>query len=258
MTVSSTTDATNLISQYNATQTSSSSSSSSSSSTSDAQSTLIGNYDTFLKILTAQLQNQDPTAPVDASQFTQQLVQYSQVEQQLATNSKLDSILTDLNSNGVTPLLSYMGQYTESTTKDDLVVQNGTALLAYDLPSEAQTVTLSVQDDSGNVIATVDAPTAKGLNRIAWDGGLDAGGTASDGVYKFVLTAKNSSGDTIDVSDTRVIGQVTSIETGDDGKVTLKVGDLDVADTDIKSVFGAIGTNSTNTSSDTSSDTTTS
>lgn len=237
MTVSSATD-TDLIAKYNASQTSTTTKSTAESS----QSALIGNYDTFLKILTAQLKNQDPTQPVDASEFTQQLVQYSQVEQQIATNDKLEDVLSALNSNGITPLLSYIGQYTESKTTDELVVQNGTGLLSYTLPSEAQSVTLSVQDSAGKVVATVDAPTESGLNRIAWDGGLDSGETASDGVYKFVLTAKNSNGDAIEVSDMRAIGKVTSIETGTDGKVTLKVGDLNVADTDILSVFNAIGT----------------
>ena len=248
MTVASSTDTTNLISSYNATQTKT-------STTSDAQSALIGDYDTFLKILTAQLENQDPTAPVDASEFTQQLVQYSQVEQQIATNDKLDDVLTALNSNGITPLLSYIGQYTESKTKDELVVQNGNALLAYTLPSEAQVVTLSVQDEKGDVIATVNSPTEKGLNRISWDAGLDEGGTADSGVYKFVLTAKDSNGDAIEIDDIRVIGQVTSIETDSDGAVTLKVGDLDVADTDILSVFGAIATD--DSTDETTDDTTT-
>ncbi|MDD3182256.1 MAG: flagellar hook capping FlgD N-terminal domain-containing protein [Alphaproteobacteria bacterium] len=241
MTVASTTDATSLISSYNATQTSTE------TTTSSAQSVLIGNYDTFLKILTAQLTNQDPTEPVDASEFTQQLVQYSQVEQQIATNDKLDDVLSALNSNGITPLLSYIGQYTESSTTDELVVQNGTGLLSYTLPSDAQSVTLSVQDSSGNVIGTVDAPTDAGLNRIAWDAGLDDGTTAEDGVYNFLLTAKDSSGDTITISDIRVIGQVTSIETGTDGTSTLKVGDLSVSDTDVLSVFGAISTTDSST-----------
>lgn len=237
MAVASATEASDLISSYNATQAANAAKASTASTDKNA---LIGNYDTFLKILTAQLKNQDPTQPMDASEFTNQLVMYSQVEQQIATNDKLEDMLTALNSNGITPFLSYIGQYTESKTTDELVVQNGTGLLAYDLPSKAQSVTLSVQDAEGNVIATVDAPTTAGMNRIAWDGGLDAGGTAEDGVYKFVLTAKNSNGDAIEVDDIRVIGQVTSIETDSEGNVALKVGELSVDDTDILSVFGAV------------------
>ncbi len=247
MAVASTTEASSLISAYNASQ----AAAAKTETTSTDQSTLVGNYDTFLKILTAQRKNQDPTQPMDASEFTNQLVMYSQVEQQISTNDKLTDMLAAMNSNGITPFLNYIGQYTESKTTDELVVQNGTALLAYDLPSEAQSVTLSVQNSKGDVIATVDAPTTKGMNRIAWDGGLDAGGTAEDGVYKFVLTAKNSSGDAIKIDDIRVIGQVTSIETDSEGNVDLKVGDLSVDDTDILSVFGAIATDTSDSSTTT-------
>jgi len=246
MTTSSVSDST-LINNYIASQTAATTTAT--TTTSSAQSTLIGNYDTFLKILTAQLKNQDPTSPMDASEFTQQLVQYSAVEQQIATNDKLDSILSSVNSNGITPLLSYVGQYTESKTTDELVVQGGTALLGYTLPSAAQSATISVQNSSGDVIATIDGTTTKGLNRVAWDGTLDSGSAASDGVYKFVLTAKDSSGAALSVTDLRTIGKVTGLETGTDGTVKLKVGDLSVADTDVVSVFASVGTTDTSTTS---------
>ncbi len=210
--------------------------------TSASKSTLVGNYDTFLKILTAQLQNQDPTAPMDASEFTQQLVQYASVEQQISTNDKLDSVLTALNSNGVTPLLSYVGRYAEAEADGKLTVQNGTSMLAYNLPAQASSVQISVQDSSGSVVAKISGTTSSGMNRVAWDGTLDSGQTAADGTYKFVLTAKNASGETMAVDDVRVIGLVTGIETDGDGKVTLKFGDLAVEDTAIKSVFASVGT----------------
>lgn len=219
---------------------SSQSSTSKTTTTESSKNTLVGNYDTFLKILTAQLKNQDPTKPMDASEFTQQLVQYSTVEQQIATNDKLDDMLKALNSNGVTPLLSYIGQYTESKTTDQLVVQNGKALLSYNLPSKAQLVTITIKDSTGKTVATIDGAKEKGINRVAWDGKLDAGGSAADGVYKFVLTAKDGNGAVIEVNDARVIGQVTSVETASDGKVKLKLGDLEVVDTDVVSVFGAV------------------
>lgn len=238
MTLSSVSDAT-LINNYIA---SNSTSNAAVTTTSEAKSTLIGNYDTFLKILTAQLQNQDPTAPMDASEFTQQLVQYSAVEQQLSTNDKLDSVLAALNSNGITPLLSYVGQYTESTASGKLVVQGGSAKLAYTLPSEASNVVISVQDTKGNVVAKISGTTTSGMNRVAWDGTLDSGETAADGTYKFVLSAKNASGEALEVSDVRIIGLVTGIETQADGSVVLKVGDMAVKDTDVKSIFAAVTT----------------
>jgi len=206
-----------------------------------AKTDLIGNYDTFLKILTTQIKNQDPTEPMDASEFTNQLVQYSAVEQQINTNEKLDVILQNMNSNGITPLLGYVGQYTEVATENKMVVQGGTGLLAYNLPSNVSSVSLAIQDSSGKTVATIEGPTEQGLNRIAWDGQQSNGVTATDGVYKFVLTAKNGSGETVDIDDVRAIGQITGVETGSSGEISLKIGDLTVDDEDIKSVFASIG-----------------
>ena len=93
------------------------SASSSSGTTSTASSTakdskgLADNFNQFLTLLTTQLQHQDPTAPLDTNQFTQQLVQFSQVEQQLKTNAKLDTLISQTGgaSAQISPLLSYVG-----------------------------------------------------------------------------------------------------------------------------------------------------
>lgn len=211
------------------------------------QGSLWGDFDTFLQILTAQLQNQDPTDPADTGEFTQQLVQYSQVEQQISTNDKLDSIAATLNSNGITPLLSYVDQYVEVGASDELLVQNGQAMMAYSLTEEAQTVVVSVQDDSGNVIATIDGPVEAGINRVLWDGELTDGEQAEEGTYSFVLTAKNSSGDTIEVTDVRVIGVVSSVETNEDGDISMMLGEMAVSDTDVMSVFATISSSASTT-----------
>lgn len=221
---------------------------------SEDKTALLGNYDTFLQILTTQIKNQDPTEPMDASKFTDQLVQYSAVEQQINTNAKLDLMLQNQNSNGITPLMSYVGQYAEvATSGDKMVVQGGKGLMAYNLPANTQTVTISVQDSKGNVVGTIQGPTDQGLNRVAWDGKMANGQQAPDGVYKYVLTAKNSSGDTLEIKDVRAIGQVTGVETDANGDVSLKIGDLFVDDKDVKSVFANIGVEDDSSSNSSSS-----
>ncbi|HBM90883.1 MAG TPA: hypothetical protein DD400_03275 [Rhodospirillaceae bacterium] len=222
----------------------------------DDSSSIWGEFNTFLQILTTQLQNQDPTEPVDASEFTNQLVQYAEVEQQISTNDKLSDITKILNSNGITPVLDYIGQYVETSTTDEMVVQGGVGMMSYVLNGEALSAEISVQDENGDVIATIDGPSELGMNRIAWDGGLDEGGVAQDGVYKFVITAKDGAGDTMEVSDIRIIGQVSSIETDEDGKLSLKIGDLSIADSDILSVFAAIATSPDSTEDTSEGDTT--
>src|ERR1700722_1542576 len=81
-----------------------------SSSSGDAMSQLSGNFDTFLTLLTTQLKNQDPTSPMDSSTFTQQLVEYSQVEQQINTNTNLQTLITQGQSNGSAMATSYLGK----------------------------------------------------------------------------------------------------------------------------------------------------
>src|SRR5215471_8503090 len=90
--------------------TSTSSSSSSSDSTGVDGSTIAGNFQTFLTLLTTQLKNQNPLDPLDTNQFTQQLTQFAQVEQQLKTNDQLASIVTMEKSAQSTLAMSFVGQ----------------------------------------------------------------------------------------------------------------------------------------------------
>src|ERR1700755_338673 len=120
-------------------------------STTDAGAELSGNFDTSLTILTAQIQNQDPLQPMDSTQFTQQLVQFSGVEQQIKTNTDLDSMIK--NSQGATgaALAGYLGQQGE-------INQSGAEFTGspidwkYNLPSDAASATVTVTDKNGNVI----------------------------------------------------------------------------------------------------------
>ena len=81
----------------------------------DAMSQLSSNFSTFLTLLTTQLKNQDPTSPMDSNQFTQQLVQYSQVEQQIDTNSNLKTLISQGTSQAGTFAASYLGKQVSVT-----------------------------------------------------------------------------------------------------------------------------------------------
>src|SRR5258707_239440 len=75
-----------------------------------AQKTLAGNFDTFLTLLTTQLQNQDPLNPMDSNQFTQQLVEFSQVEQQINTNDNLKSLISLGQSRSAADAVGYLDE----------------------------------------------------------------------------------------------------------------------------------------------------
>src|ERR1700750_16602 len=127
-----------------------SSSSSSSSVTGTDRATIAGNFDTFLQLLTTQLKNQNPLDPLDTNQFTQQLVQFSSVEQQLKTNDFLSS-LVQANSNSInSSAVSYIGK-TVSASGVRSELANGKATWNFSLP-EAANVSVDIKDANGNVV----------------------------------------------------------------------------------------------------------
>jgi flagellar basal-body rod modification protein FlgD len=244
------------IASVNATLSASSSSSTSSSSSSSLISAT-GDLTTFLKILTTQLQNQDPTDATDTDQFTQELVQFAGVEQQINTNSKLDEILTEIKSNGITPLLGYVGTTVQATDDDQILVQDGTSDFAYTLSSAASSVTIKITDSSGDTVNTITTTGSEGVNKVEWNGTDSSGDAVDDGLYTVKITAKDSSGDSVTVSDISLIGVVTGISTDSDGTTTLTVGDsVSLSPDDVTAVYGStttVSSSSTTSSSSTSS-----
>lgn len=172
---------------------------STSSTSSTARTSLATNFQTFLTLLTTQLQNQDPTSPMDTNQFTQQLVEYSQVEQQIDTNDKLDSLISLSGSQSTSLAMSYLGKkVTMSDGSGQLT--SGKADWTYDLANAASATTLTVKDSSGNVVysKTADASgDTSGTHDFSWDGTKTNGETASDGLYTLTVSATASDGTAI-------------------------------------------------------------
>jgi flagellar basal-body rod modification protein FlgD len=162
-----------------------------------ARTRLSDNYDTFLVLLTAQLQNQDPLAPMDSTQFTQQLVQFSQVEQQIRTNEQLESLVSHYQAASVGAALSYLGK-DAIIDAPETYLSGGVANWAYQLPETAQTLTIRVKDSSGRTVYTTTAtPRTTGEHLFTWDGVKDNGQTATDGVYTLSVEAKDADGNAI-------------------------------------------------------------
>ncbi|MEI7605943.1 MAG: flagellar hook assembly protein FlgD [Rhodospirillaceae bacterium] len=201
----------------------------SSSSTSSTSS----DFSTFLKLFTTEVQNQDPTSPMDTTQMTNQLAEFSMVEQQASTNSKLDKLLTALSGNSLTSAVSYIGK-TVQASGDEISLSSGSASIGYSLPSTAASVSISVMNGSGTVIDTLSGDTASGSHTVSWDGTDSAGNTLSDGTYCFKITATDSSGSAI-TATTYTTGKVTGVETSDSATV-LSLGSLQVKLADVTAV----------------------
>lgn len=181
---------------------------------------LAENFDTFLIMLTTQLKHQDPLSPMDSTQFTNQLVQFANVEQQIAANSNLEKLIDGNAISQRAWSISYIGQTVEAIT-DQLPLQGATETetnvlnhaeggkenISYTLPQNAKTVTVTIKDAEGNTVRTLTGAAASiGRHEMQWDGTNASGGQAPDGIYTFNVAAVDSAGNTI----TAKVGTYTS------------------------------------------------
>ncbi len=165
----------------------------------DAMKQLSGNFDTFLTLLTTQLKNQDPTSPMDSSTFTQQLVEYSQVEQQIDSNTNLKTLITQGQTQSGAYATSYLGK-TVSVTNGQAPLTGGAATWNYTLGTTAAATTLSVTDANGRTVYNGSGETASGAHSFAWDGKDNNGNTLADGTYTLSAAAQAADGSTVTTS----------------------------------------------------------
>ena len=178
-----------------------------------AFSSLTENLDTFLTLLTTQLQNQDPLEPLDTEQFTQQLVQFAGVEQSIQTNANLETLISLQSSSDRSSALELIGR--NVTVSDANAANQGQgATWRYELPAAAASVDLAIIDSNGAVVAT--AKGASGAQTFDWNGLNNNGDEALPGVYRLAVDARDANGAPVEASiqtDTTVSG-VTFSENG--------------------------------------------
>lgn len=184
------------------------------------------NYQDFLKLLTTQLQNQDPSAPTDTNQLTQQIATLSQVEQQINTNTNLQTLISMFGSSSAGSLVGYIGKQVE-TAGDKTVLQNSLASVVYNLPTSAQTADVQIKDSTGAVVLNASGTTFAGRNQVKWDGKDNSGNQMSDGTYTVVITAKDAGGNPM-TATTSTVGVATAVDSSS-GTATLSLGDVSVA-----------------------------
>ena len=173
------------------------------------QATLASNFTTFLTLLTTQLKNQNPLDPLDTNQFTQQLVQFAGVEQQMKMNTQMTSLISIEQSAQSTAAMAYLGS-TATVDGSTTALASGKATWTFtaDKPASA---TISVADSTGNVAYSGPYALNAGQQNFSWDGRGNNGTKWPDGNYKMTITAKDASGNTVAVS-TEVAGTVDSVD----------------------------------------------
>ena len=188
----------------------SSSASGSSSLSSTTGTTLAGNFQTFLTLLTTQLQNQNPLDPLDTNQFTQQLVEFASVEQQLKTNDQLTTLVSLQQTTQATQALGFVGK-TAVVDGATATMSNSQAGWQLSVPSDS-TVNLSITNSSGQTVFTGKYTASAGNNQpFTWDGKGNDGTQWPDGKYTLSATAADASGNSVGIS-TQVQGVVSSVD----------------------------------------------
>jgi flagellar basal-body rod modification protein FlgD len=190
--------------------TSASSSSSNSSLSSTTGSTLAGNFQTFLQLLTTQLQNQNPLDPLDTNQFTQQLVQFAGVEQQLKTNDQLTQLVSLQQTTQATQALGFVGK-TAAVDGNTTALSSSSATWELNIPSSSA-VTVTIANSKGQTVFTGNYSASAGNNQpFTWNGQGSDGTQWPDGLYTMTATAADSSGNPVAIS-TQVGGTVSSVD----------------------------------------------
>jgi flagellar basal-body rod modification protein FlgD len=187
--------------------------SASSNSSALGKSRLAESFDTFLTLLTAQMKNQDPLAPMDANQFTAQIVQMTGVEQQLLTNDLLQKLVGN-TAGGLDTAVSLIGKQVRAVTSD-AALSNGKAEWIYKLDAAAADVKIEVLDSHGKVVhVAAAADDAAGEHTYAWNGKDMQGNSLPNGTYTLRLTPKDAAGQAV-TGSIYIDGVVTGVEQSD-------------------------------------------
>lgn len=181
------------------------------SASQSAQEAADENFNLFLSLLTTQLQNQDPLDPMDTGEMTNQLVQFSSVEQSIATNSNLEELIALTNSQSSDNAVQYIGKEVEALSTAREFKDGSTSDWRFSIAEDSPEVKISIVDSSGAGVYTETLSEDAGTHDFSWDGSLDEGGTAADGTYFLSVTALDADGEPVN-TDVRTFGTVDTVD----------------------------------------------
>jgi flagellar basal-body rod modification protein FlgD len=188
-----------------------------SGTTDAATSDLTGNIDTFLKLLTTQLRHQDPTAPMDPNQMVGQLSQFSMVEQQIAVNRHMNSLISLQRSAVMLDAAGLVGQTVEVESRS--IEMRGGVTQALALPSADGAVRqakITITNQGGDTVREAVVSLGGSGSSWTWDGLNDAGRAVADGTYAVTIAGLDGSGRPRSSITSAVAGTVTGIERSGD------------------------------------------
>ena len=170
---------------------------------------LASNFQTFLTLLTTQLKNQNPLDPLDTNQFTQQLVQFAQVEQQIKQNTQLETLISIEKSAQATTALAYVGA-TVAIDGQTAALKNSQATWTFNVPKPV-TSQVTIRNSTGQTVYTGSFSMNAGMQSFQWDGRDAQGVKWPDGNYTITVTGKDTSGQTVAIPS-EIEGVVNSVD----------------------------------------------
>ena len=202
---------------------------------SNAMQSLAGNFDTFLQLLTTQLQNQDPLSPLDTNQFTQELVEFASVEQQIDMNTNMQTLISLQQTSSASSALQLVGStVTISGTSATLSNATGSPATWSLNASSPATANITISSSTGQTAYTGTITLNAGTQTYSWNGQGNNGVSWPDGTYTIAVTATGANGQPVTVS-TQVQGVVTGVNMSQEPP-TLTVGAQSVPITQVQSI----------------------
>ncbi len=201
---------------------------------STALGSLSGNFNDFLRLLMTQLQNQDPTSPLDTNQFTSQLVQFASVEQQINTNSSLTQLIQLTQGTELTQASAMVGKQV-TVDSDHIPLQHGSGAVTFTAPA-TEPAAIAIFNDTGTKIREATLTAEKGQNTWNWDGTDNQGRSVPDGAYRIAVIGVGADGTTAALPF-NVLGTATGVQKSGTS-VQLQVGALASDFSSIQSVNG--------------------
>ncbi|MBM3532934.1 MAG: hypothetical protein FJX60_07860 [Alphaproteobacteria bacterium] len=191
----------------------------SSAATSKPTSALGKNFNSFVNILAAQIRNQNPLAPMDTHQFTNQLVQFSQVEEMMGLKESFGAISTQMSEANLMSAGQLIGK--DVTFKSPTVrLEKGSAEISFNAGPGVAGVTATIKRNDGSVVRSLRMAASGGEGRMRWDGLDDRGRGVAEGVYKVEIQGRDASGNPVEVT-ANARATVTSVSRGGDGSISL-------------------------------------
>jgi flagellar basal-body rod modification protein FlgD len=192
--------------------------------------------DDFLKLLIAQLQNQDPLKPLDNQEFAAQLATFNSLDQLIGINQKLDGMQSQQGILGQLGAVSLIGKEIVADGNQISLTAGTPAAANYALAANAARVVISITDSNGNLVRTIETGSqAAGEQSVLWDGRDNAGKTVPAGAYSIAVNALDAAGNRVAAS-TRSRGVVTGVSLGG-SELLLEIGAIKIPLSAVKGIL---------------------